>query len=256
MAKQGHELRSKVRAGVEYQRFAEQFADCILDPRQPWLIDFVLNNGFADIPTEKEISSGRFALRVLKSFKQEPAGLIEVSAYEALTKPDPAALAAWILRQSIECKLTKDQMSRLLECGTSAVVRNSLKALGKTFNSEPGAKPKLPLEQYPALLKTAEMLQPAILKFLVVPKTSRTVGETLSYLEKDYPQACEFLSRHLHRFQQALADPTLLQRAKKNVVGRARVLAEAMAGANYQLSFSTSRERVRRARYLAHETFP
>lgn len=238
----------------EYQRFAHQFADSILDPRQRWLVDFVLNNGFADIPTEEEISSGRFALRVLKSFKQEPAGLIEVTAYEALTKPDPTALAAWILRRSIECKLTKDQMSRLLKCANSRAVRSSHKTLGKIFNSEPGAKPKLRREQYPVLLETVGMLQPAILKLLAIPKTSRTLGETLHYLKKDYPEAFEFLSRHIERFQRALDDPTLRDRAKKSVEGRARVLAEAMAGANYQLTFSTSRERVRRARPAVQPT--
>lgn len=255
MSKQGQELRSKVR-DFEYQRFAEQFTDCILDPRQRWLIDFVLNNGFADIPTEEEISSGRFALKVLKSFKQEPAGLIEVSAYEALTKPDPTALAAWILRRSIECKLNKDQMSRLLKCANSRVVRSSHKTLGKIFNSEPGAKPKIPREQYAVLLKTVGMLQPAILKFLAIPKTSRSLGETLHYLKKDYPQACEFLSRHIERFQRALNDATLRNRARKSIEGRARVLAEAMAGANYQLTFSTSRERVRRARVAVQTTSP
>jgi hypothetical protein len=242
--------RQKI-SSSEYQRFAEQFAALILDPRQPWLVDYVMNNGFAAIPTEEEIASGRIVLKMLESFKQEPTGLIEVSAYEALTKPDPRALAAWVLKRSIQCKLTRDQMSRLLDCGTSKVLKKSFKALGKTFNSEPGAKPKLPREQYSVLLETAEMLQPAILRFLAIPKTSRTLGETLSYLKKDYPQPCEFLSRHIVQFQRALDDASLRNRAKRNVEGRARILAEAMAGSNYQLTFSTSRERVRRARQSA-----
>jgi hypothetical protein len=240
---------------AEFQRFAEQFADCILDPRQQWLIGFVMTDGFAYIPTEEEITSGKFALRVLKSFEQEP-GLIEVSVYDALTKPDRGALAAWILKRSIACKLSRDQMSRLLACGNSTILRESFKALRKQFNAEPGAKPKLPLGQYPVLLETVEMLQPAILKFLAIPKTRRTLGETLRYLKKDYPQACEFLSRHIEQFQRALDDAILLSRAKTTVEGRAKVLAEAMAGSNYQLTFSTSRERVRRARQLVQTTHP
>ncbi|MGA2337434.1 MAG: hypothetical protein ABSG08_18845 [Terriglobales bacterium] len=234
----------------EYQRFAEQFADRILDPRQRWLIDFVMNNGFADIPTEEEITSGRFALRVLKSFRQEPWGLMEASVAEAVTKPDRNALAAWILKHTVRCRLTTDQMARLLACSNATVLRKSFKALRKTINSEPGAKPKILLEQYPVLLKTVEMLHPAILKFLAIPKTSRTLGEALRYLKKDYPQACEFLSRHIDQFQKALHDVALRNRAKKRSEGRARVLAEAMAGADYQLTFSTSRERVRRARLV------
>jgi hypothetical protein len=97
-------------------------------------------------------------------------------------------------------------------------------------------------------------LEPAILKLLTLPKTSRTLDEALDYLKKDHPQACEFLSRHIGQFQQAMEDPSLLNRAKKNMKGRARVLAEAMAGADHKLTFSTSRERVRRARKLADAT--
>jgi hypothetical protein len=232
---------------AEYKRFAEQFADCILDPRQPWLSRFVATGGFAHIPTEEEIASGKFALRIMTSFERETA-LLEVSVYEALTKPDRRALAAWILERSIACKLTRDQICRLLACGNSTVLRKSLKALGKSFTFHPGAKPKLRLEQYPLVRETAELLQPAILKYLAIPKTSRTLAETLRYLKKDFPKACEFLSRNIQRFQQALDDPILLQRAKKNAGGRAKILADAMAGSDYHLSFSTSRERVRRAR--------
>jgi hypothetical protein len=80
-------------------------------------------------------------------------------------------------------------------------------------------------------------LEPAISKVLALPKTSRSLGKALHYLEKDHPDACKFLGRHIQRFQQALSDPALLRRAKKNPEARARVLAEAMAGSDYQLSF-------------------
>lgn len=86
---------------------------------------------------------------------------------------------------------------------------------------------------------------------LSFPKTSRTLSETLRYLEKDHPQACDFLQRHAARVQQALGDPKLLQRAKKQLSGSARVLAEALAGSDHQLTFSTSRELVRQARHPA-----
>jgi hypothetical protein len=237
----------------EYQRFAEQFADCILDPKQPWLSRFVATGGFANIPTQEEVASGKFALKMLGSFERE-TDLFEVSVYEALTKPDRRALAAWILERSIACKLTKDQMSRLLACGNSTVLRESLKALGRRFTFQPGAKPKLRLEHYHLVREIAELLQPAILKYLKIPKTSRTLPETLRYLKKDFPKACEFLSRNIRQFQQALDDPILLQRAKKNAGSRAKILADAMAGSDYHLSFSTSRERVRRARRSVQTT--
>jgi hypothetical protein len=160
--------------------------------------------------------------------------------------------SGWILERSIACKLTRDQMSRLLACGNSTVLRGSLKALGRSFTFHPGAKPKLRLEHYHLVREIAELLQPAILKYLEIPKTSRTPPETLRYLKKDFPKACEFLSRNIRQFQQALDDPILLQRAKKNAWSRAKVLADAMAGSDYHLSFSTSRERVRRARRSVH----
>jgi hypothetical protein len=104
------------------------------------------------------------------------------------------------------------------------------------------------------VLEAARLLEPAILKLLAFPKTTRTLGEAVHYLRNDHPIACEFLTRHLQRFQQALDDPTLLVRAKEKTKGRAKVLAEAIAGADYKLQFSTSRERVRRARKLADAT--
>lgn len=209
-----------------------------------------MENGFADIPSKEEIDSGKFALDVLRCLEREP-GLVEASVVKALTKRDRNALAAWILRHTIRCRLTTDQMALLLDCASSTTLRKSFKALRKTINSEPGAKPKISLEQYPELLETAERLRPALLKFLAIPKTSRTLGETLSYLKKDHRRACEFLSRHIVHFQRALDDPKLRNRAKKSIKGRARVLAEAMAGSDYQLTFSTSREFLRKARLLS-----
>jgi hypothetical protein len=232
---------------AEYQRFAEHFVDGILDPKQPWLIWYVINDGFAKVPTWEEISSGKFALKMLTLSQREP-GLVESWLYDALAKGDRDPLIPWVMEHSRQ--LTREEMSRLLACVTSTFLRRSLQKLGSTLKGSPGAQTKLPIPQYTHLLETAELLKPAISKMLAFPRTSRTLAETLRYLRKDYPQACEFLTRHIGRFQQALEDPRLLQRARKLIEGRARVLAEAMAGSDYGLSFSTSRERVRRARHL------
>src|SRR6516164_10955252 len=43
---------------AEYRRFAEQLTDGILDPKQPWLVQWVLTGGLANIPTDEELSSG------------------------------------------------------------------------------------------------------------------------------------------------------------------------------------------------------
>jgi hypothetical protein len=55
----------KAVSDAEYQRFAEQFVDGILDSRQPWLVEYVLAGGFSRIPTEDEIESGDLALSIL-----------------------------------------------------------------------------------------------------------------------------------------------------------------------------------------------
>jgi len=122
-----------------------------------------------------------------------------------------------------------------------------LQGLGKTINSEPGAQPKLSPEQYPCCWKQLKCCNQLFQNSLQFQRLA-ALWRDIELPEKGLPRACEFLSQNIHRFRQALEDPTLLQRAKKSKEGRSRVLAEAMAGANYQLTFSTSRERVRRAR--------
>jgi len=237
---------------AEYQRFAEQFIDGVLDPRQPWLVEYVLAGGFSRIPTYEEIESGDLALSILGRLGGD--WLAEKWKADALFARDRPPLVAWIKKVTSDQKRTKDEMSRLLACVNSKVLKRSRKALLRKLALSPGATLKLPSDQYSVILEAAALLEPAILKLLTLPKTSRSLGEALDYLKKDHPQACNFLSHHIGQFQQALADPSLLQRAKKNIKGRSRVLAEAMAGADHDLTFSTSRERVRRARKLADAT--
>ena len=74
-------------------------------------------------------------------------------------------------------------------------------------------------------------------------QTSHTLEEILAYCRKDYPQACEFLSRNIERFQQASKDKHVMKRATKRISAKARVLADAMAGTDYDLAFSTSIKR-------------
>lgn len=244
-------LRLKI-SEAEYQRFAEQFVDGILDSRQPWLVQYLLAGGFSKIPTEDEINSGDLALGILSLLERD--WLVEQWKADAFRTRDRPPLVAWIKETISKQKRTKDEMSRLLACVNSKVLKRSLKALQKKLAFRPGANPKLPADQYSVVLGTAELLEPAISQFLAFPKTSRSLGDTLHYLKKDHPKACEFLNRYVQRFHQALDDPALLQRAKKNTEARARVLAQAMAGSDYDLSFSTSRERVRQARRLAEKT--
>ena len=49
---------------AEYQTFAEQFVDLLVDPKQRWFVRYIVMGGLDHIPTDGEIDSGDFALRV------------------------------------------------------------------------------------------------------------------------------------------------------------------------------------------------
>ncbi len=223
----------------------------ILDSTQPWLFQHFIDGGFQQIPTWEDLNSGEFALDLL-NVKREGGALWEPEFAEALVEEDRHKLIPWFKNHARRRKLTSDEMARLLGMGKASVLRKSLKKLGATFQFHRGAKPKLPVGEYYRVSATAQLLRPAIFKLLseLNSGTSHTVPEILQYLRKDCREACEFLLRYVDLLQQALKDPKLLRRAAKRIEARSRVLADAMAGADYELSFSTSLERVRQARRL------
>ena len=245
VAKHRPKPESKVNE-AEYQHFAEQFVDMILDSSQPWLFQHFVDGGFQQIPTWEDLNSGEFALDLL-IVKREGGALWEPEFANALINEDRHKLIPWFKKDATKRKLTGDEMARLLGMGKASVLRKSLKGLEATFKFRRGAKPKLPVGQYYRVSAMAEILRPAILKLLneLNSETSHTVSEILQYLRKDHPEACEFLLRHVSRLHQALNDPKLLRRAAKRVEARSRVLANAMAGSDYELSFSTSLDRSR-----------
>jgi hypothetical protein len=229
----------------QYQRFAEQFVDMIFDSRKPWVFQHLVSGGFQNIPTWEDLNSGEFALQVI-DVRRHRNTFWEPWVADALINEDRQKLVPYFKKDARDRRLTKDELVRLLEVGKSPVLKKSFKELASAFASRRGAKTKLPIFKYGDVLVKAELLAPAIEKLLeIIPKTSRTLVETLQYLQKDYPQATEFLLRHETLLQQALNDPKLLRRAKKRMSARARVLAAALAGAAYRLSFSTSVERIR-----------
>lgn len=234
----------------EYRRFAEQFVDGFLDSEQPWITKYLLAGGFNRIPTWEELRSGKFAFKVQQALTSD-TDLWEEWLHEAIIKRDRDKLIPYVVQRSELSKINEDDMSRLLASVTPTVLRASQKQLEKKFSFRPGMKAKIPVSQYPHLVKTADLLQPGILSLLKLPSTSHTLPERLRYLKSDHPEACKFLTVHVDRFQEALDSSVLLQRAKKSIEGRARVLAEALAGSGYGLEFSTSRKYVREARLLA-----
>jgi hypothetical protein len=143
-----HESKARLNASdTECQRFAEQFADMILDPKRPWLIQYLLVKGFETVPTWDELESDEFALTILNKLQDEP-WLWETWFYEALQIRDRGKLVPYFKKLAIDTGLNKDHFERLLAVGKSSVIRQSLKKLGKRFSFHPRPKAKLPVWRY------------------------------------------------------------------------------------------------------------
>jgi hypothetical protein len=171
----------------EYHHFAEQFTDMILDRRKPWVFQHFLYGGFQNVPTREELNSGQLALQVLHA-RNEGGVLWETWVTDALIREDRQRLVPYFKKHAQRKRLTKDELARLLEVGKSSVLRKSFKELARPFSSHRGPKPKLPTGKYAEALETAELLKPAILKFLEIPKTSHTCPRLCSTCKKTTQQ--------------------------------------------------------------------
>jgi hypothetical protein len=238
---------------AEYQEFAQQFIDAVLDPVRPWLVECVLKREFPPVPNEEHIASGQFAIKVYEAIYFDKLGPWWL--YEAIHLREREKLVRWAKREAMDRKLTRDEIKRQLDLTKSETLKRSLKGFRATFRFRRGPTPQIHRDDYAILLATAEFLRPAILKLLAeLDSTTRTLPEILTYLQKDHPEACKFLIRHETTFERCLTDQKLLARAHR-LAARSRLLAYAMAGCEYRLAFSTSIERVREAkRTLKHHS--
>jgi len=232
---------------AEYQQFAEQFIDAVLDPVRPWLVEYLLKREFPPVPSEDDIASGRLAIKIHEAISLDT--LSPWWLYEAIQQRDRETLVPWAKHEAMDRKLTKDEIRRQLDSTKSETLKRSLKGFRATFRFRRGPKPQINRDDYVILLTTAEFLRPAVSKLLAEREsTTRTLREILTYLQKDHPEACTFLMHHELTLETCLADPKLLARARHRPAARARVIANAMAGCEYGLAFSTSIERVREAK--------
>jgi hypothetical protein len=213
----------------QYQEFATRFVDAILDPRQPWLCQYILVNGFPPVPSWDQIGSGALAVKMREAI--DTSFLAEEWLYAAIDKNDRETLVARFSETAKQRELTKDELSRLLACTDFKQLKKSLKGLAKPFKFRPGPSRPTP-GQYDKALRYAEILHPALLQLLdqQSKRTSNGPREILTYLAKDFPEACAFLLDNLTVLGSCLRDESLLTRAKTRVGARARVLADAVAG--------------------------
>jgi hypothetical protein len=231
---------------ADYQQFAETFIDAVLDPRRRWLVAYLMTFGFPSIPSEQDIASGQFAIIMHEAINTD--WFVPFWFDEALRERDREKLVPWAKQEAKHRELTNAEMGQLLRSMNSEILRQSLKGMRSMFRFRRGPKPHITQDQLATLQETAEMIRSAILKLLAeLATTSHTIPEILKYLQTDYADACKFLMRHESKLEAALKDPKLLKRAHRPAA-RARVIANAMAGCDYDLAFSTSLERAREAR--------
>jgi hypothetical protein len=130
------------------------------------------------------------------------------------------------------------------------VLRKTFLAAADEFKGSQGRQKKIRIDQRFEIASFAdEHLTPLILEVLEDQErgTSYSLRELLEIKKRDHPRASTFLLRHLKLFEQALLNQKLLERGKHPRT-RAQVLAEAMAGADLGLKFSTSMKRISETR--------
>jgi hypothetical protein len=113
----------------------------------------------------------------------------------------------------------------------------------------PGRKRKINDADIPKLLRRADQLRPAIMALIQVTQASRKrpLSERIKYLEPEYPEACEYLLKYEKQLKIITDDKRLMSRAATHHSG-VRLIADAIAGAEFDISPRYAIQRVQEAR--------
>lgn len=167
----------------------------------------------------------------------------------ALGRKNRHKLLVLITEAFVKDPPTFDQAQRLRRLDLRVLWRKGLLGAAELFKGGRGIPAKIEPTEYQALAELGDRLIPACKKILVDTETTpnRSLPAIVEACRKECPDACTFLLRHMERLKSALEDRELLNRARKRDT-RARLLADAMAGADYNLTLLTSIERARTGR--------
>ena len=135
MSKQNQPRRSPA-TDAQYQRFAEQFLDSVLDQRRPWLFWYLWRFGFPPVPSEKNIESGDLAIKIHEALTND--WMVPEWFGEALLQRNKEQLVPWAKEEAKVRQLTPAQMARLLDSTTREALKRSLKGLVATFSFRRG----------------------------------------------------------------------------------------------------------------------
>lgn len=229
---------------ADYTQFAEKFVDLMIHPDHAWLLHYFLAGGFTFAPQ----STQELALDIIREVQCGDFLVLKELADAAEAK-DRGKLIALVKSSLAETNPSVETMDAILRALRPSALREAVQELEGMFRLRRGPNPKIPTHKLPELAARSDILAPIIERLLheLKSETKIPVAEFLKLWKIDHPEGCTFLLRYLGRLQQAMDDPSLLKRATK-IKSRARVLADAMAGSDYNLTFLTSRDRASAAR--------
>lgn len=239
----------RVVTSEEAQRFAEQLADMLL---------------FGPPSGAKALIEAAFGFPVFADFAARTMGFggtanwlatEDAKAFgDAVRDKDRTALVGFIRRGLLKDGVSARDARALLafpEKISSFLGSELPRRLKKDFPVKLGRKANVQQRDYPEIAKMGERLAP-VCELVVreqARKTKRTVPQILDFLAIDYPEEVSFLLKHLPRFEAVLKNKNLAKRATKTE-SRARIMADAMAGADFNLRPRTSLERARTGRRM------
>jgi hypothetical protein len=236
--------RHKVAFDAELTRLAEKFVELMLNPNHyAWLSHYFLLGGF----TYPVLSAKALALDIAQAVERD--FLVPKEVLDAVLERDRSKLIVLMKDRLKKTKLSPAYFERVLQVLNPPMLRKAIQEAESVFKLKRGPNPKIPLHKYSELAAWSDRLTPVIEKLLseLALGTKRPISDYLEFWKVEHPGACGFLLSHLDRFQIALNNPALRIRGTK-VKSRARVLADALAGSDYNLSFLTSRDRASAAR--------
>lgn len=226
-----------------YEQFASEFVDLLLVPENEWLRCYFLKGGF----TRPIQSISELAINIVQSIDAEV--IMSAELLDALQSGDRKYLIGYVKTNLRKAQLSVAELSRIFRSLNSSKLRKTIIQTGNIFPADSGPAPKIPHYKYQEIADIGLQLAPVIEELLIGRdrRSRHSTEDILKHEMKDHPEACAFLLRHLHRLDEAFSDAKLYKRAKK-IPQRARLLADALAGSDYGLSFRTSLDTVRDTR--------
>jgi hypothetical protein len=232
----------------EADRQAQRFVDILLDKANPHARRAMLTG----------LDHPEIVIALSKNIKSPPERLdpvLRVKLKSALQKGNRNALVALMRDLYLNDPIPPEQQNAFERIFKPLFLRGALLEYADTLKGKPGKAPLVDPSGYPELARRADILRPVIQRLLDERRdgNKRTAGECLNFWSQQFPEACQFLSRHSGKLEELLRMDRLPKPAEK-LETQAHVIADALAGCEEGLEFSTSIERVRQGRRMAKQS--